>query len=61
MKILRCSDLGFNCEAVVRADTEQDVLRIAAQHDKQEHWVNVTPEMAEQFKTKIKEEELQTS
>ena len=61
MKILRCSDLGFNCEAVVRADTEQDVLRIAAQHAKEVHGVNVTPEMAEQFKTKIKKEELQTS
>ena len=61
MKILRCSDLGFNCEAVVRAGTEEEVLQIAAEHAKEVHGVNVTPEMAEQFKTKIKEEELQTS
>ena len=57
MKSLRCSDLGFNCEAVVRAGTEEEVLQIAAEHAKEVHGVSVTPEMAEQFKTKIKEEE----
>lgn len=56
MKTLHCSDLGFNCEAVVRAGTEEEVLTIAAEHAQQVHGVSVTPEMAEQFKTKIKEE-----
>ena len=56
MKTLHCSDLGFDCEAVVKAGTEEEVLQIAAEHAKEVHGVNVTPEMAEQFKTKIKEE-----
>jgi predicted small metal-binding protein len=56
MKTLHCSDAGFDCTAVVRGDTEQDVLQQAAQHAKTVHQVDVTPEMAEQIKTLIKEE-----
>jgi predicted small metal-binding protein len=57
MKTLLCSDAGFDCKAVVKANTEQEVLSIAAQHAQQVHGVTVTPEMAEQIKTLIKEEE----
>lgn len=32
MKELRCRDVGFDCEGVVRASTEEEVLRQAAQH-----------------------------
>lgn len=57
MKTLHCSDAGFNCDAVVKANTEEEVLNIAAQHAQAVHGVTVTPEMAEQIKSLIKDEE----
>ena len=57
MKVLHCSDAGFNCEAVVRGNTDEEILQQAAEHASTVHHVNVTPEMAEQIKKLIKEEE----
>lgn len=56
MKTLHCSDAGFTCNAVVTADTTEEVLAQAAQHAHDVHGVTVTPEMAEQLATLIKEE-----
>jgi predicted small metal-binding protein len=38
-KLLRCQDVFPGCSAEVRADTEQDVLREAAQHAAAVHGV----------------------
>jgi len=57
MKTLRCSDIGFDCKAVVKANSEEEVLQIAGEHAKAVHGVTVTPEMAAQIKTLIKDEE----
>ena len=56
MKTLHCSDVGFDCKAVIKADTEEEILAQAAKHAQTVHGVTVTPEMAEQIKTKIKDE-----
>ncbi|HZY37025.1 MAG TPA: DUF1059 domain-containing protein [Mucilaginibacter sp.] len=56
MKTLACADAGFTCDAVVTAETEEEVLTIAAEHAQAVHGVTVTPEMAEQIKTLIKDE-----
>ena len=56
MKTLHCSDAGFECTAVVKANSEEEVLNIAAKHAQDVHGVTVTPEMADQLKTLIKEE-----
>ena len=37
MKKLNCCDAGFDCPAVVRADSEEEVLAIAAQHALEAH------------------------
>ena len=37
MKELRCRDVGFQCDAVIRADTEGEVMRQAAEHAKAKH------------------------
>ena len=57
MKTLHCSDAGFTCDAVVRAASDEEVLAIAAKHAQEVHGVTVTPEMAAEIKTLIKEEE----
>jgi len=55
MKTLNCADAGFTCEAVVTANTEEEVLTIAAEHARTVHGTIVTAEMAEQIKTLIRD------
>ncbi len=56
MKALRCRDAGFDCDHVVRAESVEEVLRQAAEHARTEHNVEVTPELAEQVKSLIRDE-----
>ncbi|WP_128544621.1 DUF1059 domain-containing protein [Larkinella soli] len=56
MKVLHCRDVGFDCPGVVKAETEEQVLQMAAQHAGEAHQVTITPEMAEQIKPLIKDE-----
>jgi predicted small metal-binding protein len=55
MKVLRCRDVGFNCE-LIRARTEVEVLRGAAVHASGIHHIQVTPEMAQQASGLIRDE-----
>lgn len=55
MKTLNCADAGFNCPTVVTANTEEEVLAIAAEHARTVHGTTVTADMAEQIKTLIKD------
>ena len=55
MKQLKCSDVGFNCPAVIHAHSEDDILSQAAKHALEVHGVTVTAEMAEQVKTSFSE------
>jgi len=36
-KELRCADVGFQCEAVIQAETEEDVMAQAAEHGRSVH------------------------
>ena len=56
MKTLHCRDAGFDCNGIIRASTEGEVLKQAAQHALEVHNVSVTPELTEQLKTLIKDE-----
>ena len=56
MKKLNCSDAGFDCPVVISANSENEVLNQAAQHALDVHGVTVTPELAEQLRTLIKDE-----
>ena len=57
MNILYCRDAGFDCEGVIRANSEEEVLRLAAQHAHEVHGVSVTQEMAEKLKALIRDEQ----
>ena len=48
MKTLHCSSAGFDCNAVINAATDEEVLQQAAEHAKKVHGVTVTPELAQQ-------------
>jgi predicted small metal-binding protein len=53
MKQLNCCDVGFDCPAVVLANSEEEVLAQAAQHALDAHGVTVTADMAAQIRTLI--------
>lgn len=56
MKSLHCSDAGFDCKAVILANSDEEILEQAAKHALTVHNTVVTDEMAKQIKTLIKEE-----
>jgi predicted small metal-binding protein len=56
MKTLACGDLVPGCPAVVEAETEEEILQIAAQHATEAHGMEVTPELVEKVKAAIREE-----
>ena len=36
-KVVNCRDIGFDCDGVVRAETEEEVLKLVAEHAKAAH------------------------
>ncbi|MEO6286764.1 MAG: DUF1059 domain-containing protein [Dyadobacter sp.] len=56
MKTLHCRDAGFDCEGVIKATTDEEVLNQAAAHALEVHGVQVTPELAGQLQALIKDE-----
>ncbi len=57
MKTLNCSDAGFDCEGKISAESEEEILSQAAEHARTEHNIEVTPEMAQQLKTLIRDDQ----
>jgi predicted small metal-binding protein len=56
-KILHCRDVGFDCEGVVRGETEDEVLQQAAAHAAADHGLTeITPEIEAQIRAQIKDE-----
>ena len=56
MRVLKCRDVGFDCAAVVRAGSDDEILRQAAEHAKTVHGVQVTPEVAAKVRAAIRDE-----
>lgn len=46
MKVLRCRDVGFDCDSVMCAETEEEILRQAAEHAKTVHDLSQISEQA---------------
>ncbi len=56
-KVLRCSDVGFECEAVIRAETEEEVLKKAAEHVQSVHNLKeISDEVVEKVRAAIQDE-----
>ena len=55
MKELRCKDVGFQCDAVVRAESEDEVMRQAAEHARKVHGLDkVSDEQVRAIRSKIR-------
>ncbi|MGA2631411.1 MAG: DUF1059 domain-containing protein [Terriglobia bacterium] len=58
-KVLRCQDLGMNCSKEIRAATEDQVLRLAAEHAETDHGIHassIPPEILAMVKAAIHDE-----
>jgi len=58
-KVLRCRDLGMNCPAEIRAETEDELLKLAAAHAESDHGISaavIPPSVLALVKASIKEE-----
>ena len=55
VKELKCRDVGFDCDAVVHGETVDDVMAQAGPHAKDVHGVDVTPEMAGQIRSVVRD------
>ncbi|MDX1420843.1 MAG: DUF1059 domain-containing protein [Rubricoccaceae bacterium] len=56
-KVVRCSDVGFECDAVVRAESEEEALQMVAAHAREAHGLDhVTPEVVDKVKAVMHDE-----
>ena len=56
MKKLACGDLVPGCPAVVTAETEEELLAIAAKHAAEDHGLEVNEELVAAVKAHIRDE-----
>jgi predicted small metal-binding protein len=56
-KVVYCRDVGFDCDGVVRAETEAEVLNLVAAHAKSVHNLDtVTDEIVEKVRSVMRDE-----
>jgi len=58
-KLLRCRDLGMDCPTEVRAESEEELLQLAAEHAEKDHGIPaamIPPSILELVKAAIKDE-----
>ncbi len=54
-KELRCRDLGMECDKVMRAETEEEVLRLARDHTAADHGLEMNEsQMIEEVRAQIR-------
>ena len=56
-KVIRCRDVGFDCNGVIKAKTENEALALAAEHARNVHGVTeITPAIVDKIKSVMREE-----
>lgn len=58
-KVLRCRDLGMNCPKEIRAESEEELLKLAAEHAEKDHGLSaamIPPSILALVKASIKNE-----
>lgn len=56
-KLIVCRDVGFDCDAEVRAETEDEALGIAAAHVRDVHGIDdITPQLVDHVVARMREE-----
>ena len=56
-KVLRCRDVGVDCDFVTRGATEEEILEKAREHARKDHgFQDIPPELANKVKASIRDE-----
>jgi predicted small metal-binding protein len=56
-KTIHCRDVGFDCDGVIRAESEEEALQMAAKHAREVHGMQeVSPEVVQKLKSIIRNE-----
>ena len=56
-KVIRCRDVGFDCNGVIKAKTEEEALKLAAEHAMKVHGLKeITPEIVAKVKSVMRTE-----
>ena len=58
-KVLRCRNLGMDCPKEVRAETEEELMKLAAEHAEKDHGIStalIPPTILALVKASIKDE-----
>jgi predicted small metal-binding protein len=58
MKTISCREAGFECDWIVKGQTEEEVIKNAAKHAIKEHGVkseDITPEMKEKIRALVRD------
>ena len=59
MKVVKCRDVGVDCDFVARGQTEQEVMRKCEEHARTEHDMDQIPaELAAKVKAAIRDEKV---
>ena len=60
-KVLRCRDFGMDCPKEMRAETEEEILTLAAEHAEKDHGIpvaNIPPSILAMVKSAIQDESI---
>jgi predicted small metal-binding protein len=55
-KFLHCSDAGFNCDAVIKAETTEDLLDQVRVHAERDHSLTMTPDVQTKVRGLVRDE-----
>ena len=58
MKTITCREAGFDCDAVLKGETEEDIMKRATEHAMKDHGMteaDMTPELRQKIRSYIKE------
>ena len=53
MKTINCREAGFDCDYIVKGETEEEVMRNGAEHAMKDHGMkeeDITPEMKQKIR-----------
>lgn len=57
LKVVNCRDVGFDCDGVVRASSEEEVLKKVAAHAREAHGLeHVSDEVVQKVRSVMREE-----
>ncbi|MFB3916972.1 MAG: DUF1059 domain-containing protein [Terriglobales bacterium] len=57
MKVLRCRDVGVDCDFEARGESEQEILNQCTEHARSAHGMSaIPPELAAKVRAAIREE-----